>query len=145
MTDTITTLAAWRRQLEPGMVLDVDNRLHPHVSGPRTIEKIQTRSMMYRLADGRAGWIDWPKRGEYRVEGRTLHFLKADGDIAFSFTLPAHCMHCGYVVEFDHENGLRHAGSGLIGCGLDVDGNPTPETYAEATATQRVAQPSTPS
>lgn len=81
-------LAAFKRSVRYGQRVTVVNNLHPHLSGERTVAKVQTRNLATRAEDGTLWWTDWPKASLARIEGNTLHFLH-DNDpdrVTFSYT-----------------------------------------------------------
>ena len=83
----MTSLAAFKRALAAAGTFYCDNQLHPEVSGQRKVLKVQANALKFEMADGRIGWTQWPKRGEYSVDGEALHLLTADGSVAFSYRL----------------------------------------------------------
>lgn len=83
------SLTAFKRKVKVGQTVEVVNNLYPHISGTRTVHKVQTRSLA-TLPDGkdRPTWTDWPKAALCRIEGNTLHFLHdtAPDRVIFSYT-----------------------------------------------------------
>jgi hypothetical protein len=80
------SLAAFKRRIKTGQRVSVTNNVHPHLSGERTVEKVQTKKLATRSQDG-VWWTDWPKALAVRIEGDTLHFLDADREkVAYSYT-----------------------------------------------------------
>jgi hypothetical protein len=85
---TTDSLASWKRQLAVGGTIRVRNFIHPVASGIRSIEKVQTKSMATRMEDDRVAWVDFPRKGEYEVDGRTLRFLTGPGGtVAFEYRI----------------------------------------------------------
>ena len=80
------TMADVRRLVKPGLVFQCVNYIHPEVSGRRTVVRAQVKSFSYEVdaADKKIGWIEYPKAGEYRIDGNELIFLYA-GEPAFRF------------------------------------------------------------
>lgn len=73
---TFTSLAHLKRTVRPGQRVHVTNNWHPHISGMRTIAKVQTNRLA-TLAPGKEQpwWVDWPKASLARIDGAKLTFL----------------------------------------------------------------------
>ncbi|MCC3766466.1 hypothetical protein [Streptomyces sp. UNOC14_S4] len=83
------SLAALKRCVKSGQRVDVVNYLYPHLSGPRTVDQVQSRGIKTCIGgQEKPIWIAWPKAPLSRIEGTTLHWLDEENKarILFSFT-----------------------------------------------------------
>lgn len=94
-----TTLTALKREVRVGQRVHVTNNAHPHLTGMRTVHKVQTNrlattpdlgpSLPAHLLgeDGKpkAIWMDWPKAASCEVDGGVLRVFdsswKGEGPI----------------------------------------------------------------
>jgi hypothetical protein len=70
MTEKITSLAALKRRLTPGTVLEVTQHKFPNLMGERTVLKAQTKSICLSVPAGHpregkidGSWLDYPPAG----------------------------------------------------------------------------------
>jgi hypothetical protein len=79
----ITSLAALKRHLQPGVRFRCLNSQRPQASGPRTVVKAQTNAIEYEYIDrdGRTGlgWNYWTKSDLLAFNGDRVSFLDAPG------------------------------------------------------------------
>jgi hypothetical protein len=105
------SLAAFKRQVRVGTVLQCEHHERPQISGPRPVVKVQANAISYTFARPGCdkahehsqyctqageiiGWCHWPKASESRInEDGSLTFLR-DGKPIFTYRLPEAC-HCG--------------------------------------------------
>lgn len=87
---TTNTLASIKRLAATAKTIEVENFLHPEVSGTRTIHKAQTNAIASMMADGRVSWFYYPKASDsdYAIDGNKLTML-LDGKPAFIYTFNA--------------------------------------------------------
>jgi hypothetical protein len=85
----LTSFAAWKRHIQPGMIVRVTNRIRPEADRLARIETVQTNafSTWAIKADGTLveSWHYYSKASSYRVEGATLDFCP--GEAGYSYTL----------------------------------------------------------
>ncbi|WNI17683.1 hypothetical protein [Actinacidiphila sp. ITFR-21] len=83
------SLSAFRRRIKVGQRVTVVNNLHPRLSGERTVHAVQTRGIKTTAEGATDPWFArWPSKGEWRIEGDTLHYVspKDPDKIDFSYT-----------------------------------------------------------
>lgn len=85
-TEQITSLAALKRYLRPGMTFRCENYLHPNVSGTRTVRRAQTNALSFEMPDGQIGWTEYPPVARLRFEGMSVTFLDDDEARTPAFT-----------------------------------------------------------
>jgi hypothetical protein len=70
------SLAAFKRRIHEGQRVTVVNHIHPALSGERTVHAMQTKGFKTMPEGKDTPWfVAWPRKGEWRVEGNTLHFV----------------------------------------------------------------------
>ncbi|WP_434598163.1 hypothetical protein [Streptomyces sp. A5-4] len=70
------SLAAIKRRIREGQRVTVVNNMHPVLSGERTVHAVQTKGLRTMPeGEGTPWFVAWPRKGEWRVEGDTLHFV----------------------------------------------------------------------
>ncbi|MEV6309924.1 hypothetical protein AB0M10_15165 [Streptomyces sp. NPDC051840] len=70
------SLAAFRRTIRVGQRVTVVNHIHPHLSGERTVHAVRGRDLVTNAeGDPNPLRAAWPRSGEWRIEGNTLHWL----------------------------------------------------------------------
>lgn len=78
------TLADVKRAIRPGVVLEIDNRLHPHLNRQTTVVKAQTKDFSTELSEeiraatdttSKVSWTTYPKAADVVADGDSFSFL----------------------------------------------------------------------
>ena len=82
------TLADIRRLMVPGTEVYVTNHIRPEASGPRVVEKNQTKDIAWKLPDGKITWLKWPKASEIEIvnpDSVTFFFVEGRPFVTIKF------------------------------------------------------------
>jgi hypothetical protein len=86
MATDLRSLADLRRATPTGARIHIENILHPHLTGPRTILKAQVKAWKMSWPAARpnphghtATWLTVPRRQDVAFDGPKVTFLDANG------------------------------------------------------------------
>jgi len=85
-TAAFKSFADFKKRVQVGDRLHCDNFNFPHLSGPRTVTKVQTNAIAVTNADGREIWWWYTKASEVRIDGRAVSAIDHAGTPAFTYT-----------------------------------------------------------